>query len=149
MGLEKHLRESSSYYGRHSMACRRWLFRLGRTLGCQFYLLNHCLLTLLQGQATIYVSHFIDISNATWKATEVENAFCSSDARAILQIPIGRGRYEDRVVWHHCPNGCYSVKSGYGLARSIILNNGLAGRIEGESSNRGGILFMWRCSHDI
>ncbi|KAF3965991.1 hypothetical protein CMV_009861 [Castanea mollissima] len=41
------------------------------------------------------------------------------DAEAILKISLSRRQVQDKMVWMHCRNGKYTVKSGYHVARML------------------------------
>uniref|UniRef100_A0A7N2L4E8 Reverse transcriptase zinc-binding domain-containing protein n=1 Tax=Quercus lobata TaxID=97700 RepID=A0A7N2L4E8_QUELO len=45
------------------------------------------------------------------------------DAEAILKIPLSRRQVQDKMVWMHCRNGKYTVKSGYHVARMLAGDN--------------------------
>ena len=45
--------------------------------------------------------------------------FNQYDAEAILKIPLSRRQVQDKMVWMHCRNGKYTVKSGYHVARML------------------------------
>ena len=42
------------------------------------------------------------------------------DAEAILKIPMSRRQVQDTIVWMHCRNGKYMVKSGNHVARILV-----------------------------
>ena len=41
------------------------------------------------------------------------------DAEVILKIPSSKRQVQDKIVWMHCCNGKYTVKSGYHVARML------------------------------
>lgn len=42
-----------------------------------------------------------------------------ADLEIILQIPIGRGKHTNTLVWHYTKDGAYSVKLGHHLAMKM------------------------------
>ena len=58
------------------------------------------------------VSDLIDWRTNTWDCAMIEANFHSSDAEAILRIPLSRRYVPDMVFWLHTKDGDYSVKSG-------------------------------------
>ena len=62
------------------------------------------------------VSDLIDWRVNQWDRDRIYMTFNHFDAEAILRIPLSRRQVQDRVVWMHCCNGKYAVKSGYWVA---------------------------------
>ncbi|OMP13135.1 hypothetical protein COLO4_02217 [Corchorus olitorius] len=88
--------------------------------------------------------------------------FNASDAAAILEIPLSRKASCDRLVWHFCKHGIYSVKSGYRTlvdSPSMESNDGGADSLEGDSLIFKDIcmatipnkikVFAWKLYHNI
>jgi hypothetical protein len=63
------------------------------------------------------VSSLILEDRWAWDADLVRSVFPEDDAKKILQVPISRFGGEDFASWPHTRFGCYTVKSGYNLAR--------------------------------
>uniref|UniRef100_A0A5B7B467 Reverse transcriptase zinc-binding domain-containing protein n=1 Tax=Davidia involucrata TaxID=16924 RepID=A0A5B7B467_DAVIN len=112
------------------------------------------------------VARFIDEASVSWKVVAMKRSFQPEEANVILQIPLGRQHYEDKLIWNFNSCGIYSVKSGYLLARSFYADAHSRNAAQGESSTRGLIsshwqnlwklevprkllLFLWRCSNEI
>ena len=57
------------------------------------------------------VSDIIDWRVNQWDREWIEMVFHRFDTKAILKIPLSRRQVQDAVVWLHCKNGKYLVKS--------------------------------------
>ena len=62
------------------------------------------------------VSDLIDWRVNQRDRDKIYTTFNHFDAEVILRIPLSRRQVQDRVVWMHCSNGKYAVKSGYRVA---------------------------------
>ena len=62
------------------------------------------------------VSDLIDWRVNQRDRDKIYTTFNHFDAEVILRIPLSRRQVQDRVVWMHCSNGKYAVKSGYWVA---------------------------------
>lgn len=49
----------------------------------------------------------------------VRLTFIEDEAEAILHLPIGSIGQNDILSWHYIANGCYTVRSGYWVARKL------------------------------
>ncbi|KAK3211235.1 hypothetical protein Dsin_015941 [Dipteronia sinensis] len=56
-----------------------------------------------------------------WNNTLIKQSFNQDDVVAIQSIPIGSSRCGDSLVWHYANNGAFNVKSGYWVARSMVV----------------------------
>ncbi|KAL8106069.1 hypothetical protein AgCh_029753 [Apium graveolens] len=59
------------------------------------------------------VSNLFISGTKDWDVIKVHSLFSSSDARCILEMPIPKNQFPDRIVWCHSSVGKYIVKSGY------------------------------------
>ena len=50
-----------------------------------------------------------------WDREAIFSLFWDIDRDVILNIPIGRRNYEDKLIWYFDSRGLYSVRSGYGI----------------------------------
>jgi hypothetical protein len=72
----------------------------------------------------------------------IHELFYEHDIEAILKVEIPKKESEDRVAWHHEPNGIFSVKSAYRLALSLKHAN----RDDSScSTQRDGDRKIWNC----
>uniref|UniRef100_A0A803P5M6 Uncharacterized protein n=1 Tax=Cannabis sativa TaxID=3483 RepID=A0A803P5M6_CANSA len=74
------------------------------------------------GSASLPVSHFIT-NNRVWNVPLLTSYFQQIDIDRILSIPLAYFAGTDRLVWHHSPNGIYSVKTGFHLATTLEDQN--------------------------
>ena len=58
----------------------------------------------------------------SWDVQLVNTIFSEEVAERVLQIPISRHGGVDFVSWPHTRFGCYTVRSGYNLARASKFN---------------------------
>ena len=74
----------------------------------------------------------------------VVSKFQSSDAAAILQIPLSRRQVPDVIFWLNMKSGEYSMKSGYHTARLISKQEAEKGESLGEVL--GGLVWarLWK-----
>ncbi|PRQ17450.1 hypothetical protein RchiOBHm_Chr7g0195141 [Rosa chinensis] len=68
--------------------------------------------------ANAMVNHLMDQAGER-NVRYVEDNFLPVDVEKILSIPLGGVNSEDAAIWHICPNGHYTVKSGYWFGREI------------------------------
>uniref|UniRef100_A0A803NML1 Reverse transcriptase domain-containing protein n=1 Tax=Cannabis sativa TaxID=3483 RepID=A0A803NML1_CANSA len=74
------------------------------------------------GSDSLPVSHFIT-DNRVWNVPLLTSYFQQIDIDRILSIPLAYFAGTDRLVWHHSPNGIYSVKTGFHLATTLEDQN--------------------------
>ncbi|XP_057425932.1 uncharacterized mitochondrial protein AtMg00310-like [Lotus japonicus] len=72
------------------------------------------------------VIELLDPGSSGWDVGKVSTLFSPQVAFRVLQTPVGLTGGIDSLVWPHSNDGCYSIKTGYHLAR-----------LEGESSPQG------------
>lgn len=75
------------------------------------------------------VKDLIDNSTGEWNRPIVFQIFNSQEAKAILKLPLGRGRIEDKLIWYPSRNGQFSVKIAYHLELNRLKTK------DGESSS--------------
>ncbi|KAK3231603.1 hypothetical protein Dsin_003484 [Dipteronia sinensis] len=56
-----------------------------------------------------------------WNNTLIEQSFTKEDVVAIQSIPIGSRSCGDSLVWHNEETGAFNVKSGYWVARNMVV----------------------------
>uniref|UniRef100_A0A803P1Q0 Uncharacterized protein n=1 Tax=Cannabis sativa TaxID=3483 RepID=A0A803P1Q0_CANSA len=71
------------------------------------------------------VSEFILLSG-TWDAGKLQWVFLPIDVDIILSIPLAKREAKDGWCWHYDIDGIYTVKSGYSLAWSLQVEEGVA-----------------------
>nr|POF14797.1 hypothetical protein CFP56_33006 [Quercus suber] len=59
------------------------------------------------------VSALISSATGTWDQTLLHQHFFTFEAQRIMAIPLCITNQRDVIIWPGCPNGEYSVKSGY------------------------------------
>ncbi|XP_058763625.1 uncharacterized protein LOC131637081 [Vicia villosa] len=59
------------------------------------------------------VQELIDPDLGIWKQDVIRGCFEPFEASLITSIPLSRSITEDKRIWHHEKNGCYSDRSGY------------------------------------
>ncbi|KAK2635239.1 hypothetical protein Ddye_030031 [Dipteronia dyeriana] len=57
-----------------------------------------------------------------WNVNLVHESFLSADADLILSLPLSNSVVEDSLLWHFETSGCYTVRSGYRVGCSMVLN---------------------------
>ena len=57
-----------------------------------------------------------------------EEIFTTRDANYIIRIPLNWHEQSDSIIWHHDRWGNYTVRSGYHVARRIVLMGDLLQR---------------------
>jgi hypothetical protein len=92
---------------------------------------------LLENQT---VSTLILEDSWSWDKSLVRTLFSEELADQILQVPISRHGGDNFVSWPYTRFGCYTVKSGYNLARSLkfidqrsLSGGGMSSETEGDS----------------
>nr|DAD25053.1 TPA_asm: hypothetical protein HUJ06_026517 [Nelumbo nucifera] len=73
----------------------------------------------VEGLEDIVVSDLWIPGHKEWDVEMIHELFGPRDASAILNIPLSYSSQEDQLIWHFSPNGVYSVKSGYRVARDL------------------------------
>ncbi|KAK2647695.1 hypothetical protein Ddye_015184 [Dipteronia dyeriana] len=58
-------------------------------------------------------------SSGGWNMEVLNQNFSMEEINGILQIPVGGGEVVNTNIWHFEKNGCYSVKSGYWVGKSL------------------------------
>ncbi|KAK3199722.1 hypothetical protein Dsin_023137 [Dipteronia sinensis] len=56
-----------------------------------------------------------------WNNSLLVQYFTTEDVVAIQSIPIGSGSCGDALVWHYDDTGAFNVKSGYQVARNMVV----------------------------
>ncbi|KAF7153136.1 hypothetical protein RHSIM_Rhsim01G0076000 [Rhododendron simsii] len=88
------------------------------------------------------VADLIDSDTKSWKVSLIRETFNQEDADAILSIAISYTSQRDRKIWHPSPNGTFSVKSAYRLAKeSSSSHHNLQ---EGQSSSSSVLPTVWK-----
>ncbi|KAL0373090.1 UNVERIFIED_CONTAM: hypothetical protein Scaly_0990600 [Sesamum calycinum] len=65
------------------------------------------------------VCDLIDATTKEWNHGLLRELFWQEDINAILAIPLSLIDVEDFFIWHHTPNGLFSVRSAYHVALSL------------------------------
>ncbi|KAL0296126.1 UNVERIFIED_CONTAM: hypothetical protein Sradi_6664700 [Sesamum radiatum] len=65
------------------------------------------------------VCDLIDATTKEWNHGLLRELFWQEDIDAILAIPLSLIDGEDFFIWHHTPNGLFSVRSAYHVALSL------------------------------
>ncbi|XP_071722442.1 uncharacterized protein [Rutidosis leptorrhynchoides] len=68
----------------------------------------------------ISVSSLICASGSEWNRVVISELFSPEQARSIYATPLVNSSRQDRFIWCHIVVGCYSVKSGYYIAKDIM-----------------------------
>jgi hypothetical protein len=86
------------------------------------------------------VSTLILEDSRSWDTILVRTLFSEEVANRIIQVPISQHGGDDFASWPYTKFACYTVKSGYNLARSIkfndqrsLLGGGMSSGTEGDS----------------
>uniref|UniRef100_A0A803Q185 RNase H type-1 domain-containing protein n=1 Tax=Cannabis sativa TaxID=3483 RepID=A0A803Q185_CANSA len=58
----------------------------------------------------------LKLGDGTWDKPFISAVFNKDDAEMILALPNSGWDLDDKILWHYCKNGEYSVKSGYRMA---------------------------------
>ncbi|KAF5463140.1 hypothetical protein F2P56_019079 [Juglans regia] len=61
------------------------------------------------------VEELIDKQNRAWDEGRVRAIFSSEEAELILNIPLGRGMAQDKIIWGPSKKGAFTVSSAYYL----------------------------------
>nr|DAD19322.1 TPA_asm: hypothetical protein HUJ06_020785 [Nelumbo nucifera] len=80
----------------------------------------------VKGLEDIVVLDLWILGHKEWDVEMIHELFGPRDASAILNIPLSYASQKDRVIWYFSPNGVYSVKSGYRVARDLNTTNSQA-----------------------
>jgi hypothetical protein len=111
------------------------------------------------------VSSLILEDSRSWDVELVNTIFSKDVAVQVLQVPISRHGGVDFVSWPHTRFGCYTVRSGYNLARACKFKEqrsangcGLTSGTEGDSKLWKSLwsvkapgkmkINLWRFAHD-
>lgn len=89
-----------------------------------------------EGLQAIMVNELIDKDLKAWNKDLIFAGCNCDEVGPILSIPISRMGCCDKMVWHHTTNGVSTVRSGYGVAWSLMENGGL--RRKGRGATSGG-----------
>ncbi|KAK6137935.1 hypothetical protein DH2020_028323 [Rehmannia glutinosa] len=105
------------------------------------------------------VQHLMVQNSNAWDEDKIANIFSTEEAQAILQIPLRNTSGQDILTWAFTQNGCYSVKSGYHIARtcaSTILDTAflILGRFINQIVWKLKVppkiqVFIWKAMHGI
>ncbi|KAM2231146.1 hypothetical protein ACFX1S_015471 [Malus domestica] len=90
------------------------------------------------------VSDLIEPNSRSWKSEVILQGFNSEDTKHILSIPLSKFGCCDRLVWHHTVDGSYSVKTGYGVAVSLLENGVLGKKGRGVPSMHHNTNQVWK-----
>lgn len=55
-----------------------------------------------------------------WNESLIRRIFNLEEANAILSIVFGCNSNPNRLIWHYTPDGEYSTKSGYRIAKGLL-----------------------------
>ena len=86
-----------------------------------------------------YVSCLIDQELHAWKADVVHRTFLPHEAQVILGIALSSLPTEDRIVWAVTPNGAFSIRSAYHVAKKLLDN-----QAEGQCSDNSAMKALWK-----
>ncbi|KAJ8451058.1 hypothetical protein Cgig2_026867 [Carnegiea gigantea] len=89
----------------------------------------------------LHVRDLIDFENVCWHVNLVKEYFLPLDAEMILAIPLCASWPNDKLIWHYCPDGSFSVRSAYHM---IMKDKRLGG--EGTSGPRQSV---WKVIWDL
>ncbi|XP_024157591.1 uncharacterized protein LOC112165325 [Rosa chinensis] len=85
---------------------------------------------------TLTMQHKVEslfTETGAWNVPLIQSWFLSHEAEMILGMPLGLRNVPDKLVWHFSKNGSYNVKSGYWVARDMMLRQ--RGDTAGSSTN--------------
>ncbi|KAF7134747.1 hypothetical protein RHSIM_Rhsim08G0124600 [Rhododendron simsii] len=88
------------------------------------------------------VVDLIDSDTKSWKVSLIRETFNQDDADAIPSIPISYTSQRDRKIWHPSPNGTFSVKSAYYLAKESSSSH--RNLQEGQTSSSSVLPTVWK-----
>lgn len=66
------------------------------------------------------VGQFIDHASMTWNVDKLYDSFDMDSVDIIIHIPLNRNHGGDQLIWDDILIGCYKVKSGYFMARTLL-----------------------------
>lgn len=81
----------------------------------------------------LMVSELINQDTMRWDVDKLLEHLDVDTADGVMKIPLGRFLIKDRLIWNESNDGCYSVRSGYFVARKLL------GREVAETNNRSNI----------
>lgn len=58
--------------------------------------------------------------DGTWDTNTIYQNFFKEEADKICRLSLGGKDSVDKLAWMHTKDGCYSVKSGYWIARDLV-----------------------------
>jgi hypothetical protein len=53
----------------------------------------------------------------SWNSPLIDSIFMQSEGDLIKQLPLFQNPTEDKLMWPHTTDGCYSVRSGYNILK--------------------------------
>ncbi|BFG14167.1 hypothetical protein CerSpe_004410 [Prunus speciosa] len=65
-------------------------------------------------------------ADGNWNFRLLHDLFPVGEVEAISSIPLSFRKPQDRRIWHHEPNGCFTVRSAYGVARDWLISGEMA-----------------------
>ncbi|KAM5582252.1 hypothetical protein ABKV19_002583, partial [Rosa sericea] len=72
------------------------------------------------GLENLQVADLIDSDLHEWDFAVLQELFSPSEIEIIGRIPLSMSGPEDRLTWYYDKKGCYSVRSGYHVARNEV-----------------------------
>ena len=79
----------------------------------------------------LMVSELINSGLNAWRYEDIRTIFHREEADAICQIPLSRRYVADTTIWLHNPQGVFTVKSAYHVARRTITEAAWVGTSRG------------------
>lgn len=76
------------------------------------------------------VGDLIDPVRLEWMGEWLEELFYADEVEMIKKIPLSVRNPDDRLIWHYGKHGLYTVRSGYHIARTSIVES-----VQGSSSS--------------
>ena len=89
------------------------------------------------------VADLIDTDGRSWDAAKVRSILIPHEAEIVLGIPISYRLPKDSVIWARTSNGCFTVKSAYGVAQNCLKE--VSSRPDmGSSSDNSKMKAIWK-----
>ena len=91
----------------------------------------------------VMVANLINTDRRSWDAAKVRSILIPHEAETVLGIPISYRLPENSVIWAGTSNGCFTVKSAYGVAQNCLKE--VSSRPDmGSSSDNSKMKAIWK-----